>query len=104
LASLEQRLSAGLEAQGWIATASHGPWRRYGKFGRGAMYVFRFDQPEVVKSALWFSELCYTEPDVPVAGPIYDRVLEAGDKQLKDQGVDTVALLVELLDHKPKEL
>jgi hypothetical protein len=96
--SLEQRLAAGLEAFDWIETSSRGSWRRFAKFGRGAMYVWIADKAP----ALWFSDIAEMEPKFPVVGPHLDQILAAGDKWIKlDQeaaGVDTTALLVELLD------
>lgn len=100
MSNLEARLVAGLEAQGWVETASHGAWRRFGKFGRGAMYVRPAAVDFAVAAELWFSELCFTEPDFKVVGPIYIRVLEAGDKKLAEDRPDTEALLIELWDLK----
>jgi hypothetical protein len=102
--SLDARYAAGLEAQGWIETATHSSaWRRFGKFGRGAMYIWHRKDPLPGKPAiqLWFSELHVTDPDVPVYGPIEEQILLAGDKWLAQTQPDTVALLVELLDLKP---
>lgn len=99
MATLEQRLVAGLEAQDWRETFSRGPWRRFGKFGRGAMYVMPW-QPATgdACSQLWFSELCVTTPQHPVVGPILQQVLAAGDERLAKERPDTQALLIELLD------
>ena len=94
--SLEQRLAAGLEAQDWRETASRGPWRRWAKFGRGAMYVLP-SHTKPGSAGLYFSELHIMEPQDMVVGPIYDNVLAAGDKQLAQQAVDTQGLLIELL-------
>jgi hypothetical protein len=57
------------------------------------MYVL---SPPAAKP-LMFSELHVTEPEVVVQGPIYDQLLLAGDKWLQNQGLDTEALLIELL-------
>lgn len=69
------------------------------------MYVFRqpmqktgaVHSPLIGGAQLWFSEIAETEPALPVVGPIYDQLLLAGDKWLKDQSLDTEALLIELL-------
>lgn len=91
MASIEQRLAAGLEALEWRETATRGDWRRFGKFGLsgGARYIW--------KGELWHSPLHIFEPDVKVVGPMLDNVLEAGDKQLAQERPDTQALLIELL-------
>lgn len=92
MASLEQRLLAGLQAQDWRETASRGPWRRFGKLERDiALYV---TQDSI---GLWFSVTYKFEPIHPVVGPILESVLQAGDKQLAQERVDTEALLIELL-------
>lgn len=99
MAKLEDRLAAGLEAQDWQETASRGPWRRFGKFGRGAMYVhaLAWGGWHCSTHHLWFSELHETTPKWPVVGPILDQILTAGDKQLAQERIDTEALLIELL-------
>lgn len=93
-------MAAGLEAQGWQETRSHsGKWRRWAKWGRGAMYVKQFWEPakgEAV-SQLWFSELRFTDPEYPVVGPILEQVLLAGDSALAATKVDTEQLLCELM-------
>lgn len=104
MAKLEERLVAGLEAQDWQETASRGPWRRFAKWGRGAMYVLQptgigvpCEAAPCTVNGLAFSELCETWPEYAVVGPIYDQLLLAGDKQLAQERVDTQALLIELL-------
>lgn len=80
-------LAAGLEAQDWRETASiSADWRRFGKFGRGAMYVILHDckvapGPLHLKAGeLWFSDLHLLTPQVEVVGPILDQVFDAGCK------------------------
>lgn len=108
--SLEDRLAAGLLAQDWDETASRSSsWRRFGKFGRGAMYVLK-STPEggivhgvecaaapCTVTGLAFSELCECYPADPVKGPILEQVLLAGDKSLRGERPDTEALLIELM-------
>lgn len=102
MAKLEDRLVAGLEAQGYIETRTvSGAWRRFGKFGRGAMYVMlegdgSWGEGQAAKG-LHFSELHIPEPQVPVYGPILEQVLLAGDKWLAETRPDTEALLIELM-------
>jgi hypothetical protein len=93
--SLADRLVAGLEAQDWQETASAGPWRRFGKFGRGAYYIR--DETSDYMAVLWFSELHEKLPKFPVVGPIYDTLLAAGDAKLSQERPDTEALLLELM-------
>lgn len=95
MATLEQRLTAGLEAQDWRETTSRGPWQRWGKFGRGAMYVFHEDQHKA--ESLWFSELHQSYPQYPVKGPILEQLLAAGDSALAKERPDTQAMLIELM-------
>lgn len=101
MAKLEDRLVAGLESQGYIETRTvSGAWRRFGKFGRGAMYVMIEPLPgrhAAKPGELLFSELHIPEPQVPVYGPILEQVLLAGDKWLAETQPDTEALLIELM-------
>lgn len=98
--SVQDRLAAGLEAQDWRETAGRGPWRRFAKFGRGAMYVFYPEQRK--ENALWFSELHQTQPQHPVVGPILVQVLAAGDLVLGKVKPDTEGMLIELMYIKEK--
>lgn len=108
--NLEQRLIAGLEAQDWRETASvSNNWRRFGKFGRGAMYVGtpveahgqRFYNECIAApcsvTGLAFSELHQRTPQFPVTGPILEQILAAGDKALASEKIDTEGLLIELM-------
>lgn len=105
--SIEQKLCAGLLAQDWDETASiTADWRRFGKFGRGAMYVIvhdccilHQDQELVLKvDELWFSELRFRQPHVKVEGPIRDSILNMGQSTLFKTKPDTEGLLIELMD------
>lgn len=66
------------------------------------MYVWPLPSHSDDKDVLWFSELHQSEPCDPVVGPILQQLLQAGDKQLSQArqaaGVDSEALLIELLD------
>lgn len=82
---LTEVLISGLEAQDWRETASiTADWRRFGKFGRGAMYIILCDckvapGPLHLKAGeLWFSDLHLLTPQVEVIGPILDQVFDAG--------------------------
>lgn len=100
MATLEDRLIAGLEAQDWRETASRGPWRRWAKFGRGAMYVISrpgFYRGSHLWEGLWFSEIHQAEPVHAVVGPILDQLLAAGDKLLAQSRPDTEGMLIELM-------
>lgn len=112
MSSRSAQLIRGLEAQDWRETASITPdWRRFGKFGRGAAYVILHDctigacsQPKGVihlrEGELWFGPLHKLSPELPVVGPTLEQVLAAGASSIKQDAVDSTALLVELLDTK----
>lgn len=94
--SLEARLVAGLLAQDWRETSSHSSaWRRFGKFGRGAMYVIQGEDRR--EAALCFSHLHITDPQIQVTGPILDQILAAGEKALTAAQLDTEGMLIELM-------
>lgn len=108
--SLEDRLAAGLLAQDWDETASaSASWRRFGKFGRGAMYVLKATPlggivfgvecaaAPCTVTGLAFSELYERFPAAPVKGPILETLLAAGDAVLRAEHPDTEAMLVELM-------
>lgn len=109
-----KQLIAGLEAQDWRETASVScDWRRFGKFGRGAVYIVEHDhritvwndnsrQEHVLRAGeLWFSPLHQQTPQVPVVGPILEQVLGAGQKAVAQEKLDTEGLLIELLYAEP---
>lgn len=102
--SIEQKLCAGLLAQDWDETASiTADWRRFGKFGRGAMYVIvhdcrlSMDDIHLKAGELWFSELRFKWPAVKVEGPIRESILGMGQSTLLKTKPDTEGLLIELM-------
>lgn len=91
-------ISAGLEAQAWIETAARGPWRRFGKFGRGAYYVMQQRMGECAAEELWWSRLDQTTPVFKVVGPTLDTIFDVGYKALNTRrpALDADAALEEL--------
>lgn len=100
-------LRRGLEAQDWVQTASiTADWERWGKFGRGAMYLIlqscriasAGQSLELPANSLWFSDLHEKQPRIPVSQQIFEQVVIAGLQAGKKDDIDTQALLIGLMD------